>query len=297
MIKITCFGEVLWDVFPTHKKIGGAPLNVAIRLQTFNNNISIISGIGNDEWGKQLLSHIKKYHIDIDNIQIDKQLKTGNVTVLLDKKGTASYDIKHPRAWDNIKFTDSSKKTTQESNAFVYGSLATRDSTTRNTLYELLKYANYKIFDVNLRPPFYTKKILLHLMNNADLIKFNDDELMEISRTLGSTLGTLEQNIAYIAQKTDTSCICVTKGKHGAILLHENLMYYNSGYQIQVLDTVGAGDSFLAALISQLLHKKRPQDALDFACAVGALVACCSGANPEVQEESINALIAKNIKY
>lgn len=294
MANITCFGEVLWDVFPTHKKIGGAPLNVAVRLQSLNNNVTIISSVGADKRGHKIIDFIKDHKINTTELQVDDKLKTGKVTVMLNAKGAASYNIMFPRAWDNIQLTESAKISTQKADAFIFGSLIARDETSRNTLYELLKIAKYKIFDVNLREPYYTIKVLSYLMNAASFIKFNDDEIFEIAKNLNSNTNSLEQHIKFIADTTNTKSICVTKGRHGAILYYNDVFYYNSGYQIEVVDTVGAGDSFLASLINKLLKGESPQKAIDFACAVGALVAGSQGANPEIKEEDINKFISPN---
>lgn len=291
MINIVCFGEVLWDVFPTHKKIGGAPLNVALRLQSLNNNVSIISRIGVDKTGEEIVALIKKEGVSIKNIQIDKKLKTGTVKVILNQNGSASYDILFPSAWDNIQLTESAKQIIKPSDVFVFGSLITRDITSRKTLYELLKIATYKVFDVNLRAPYYTIKIISTLMNASSFIKFNDDEIFEISQALNFKKESLEQNIIFISKNTNTKSICVTKGRHGAVLYYNDVFYYNSGYQIEVVDTVGAGDSFLAALIDKLQKGVLPQSALDFACVVGAIVASSKGANPEIKTEDIRRFI------
>lgn len=288
MAKITCFGEVLWDVFPTHKKIGGAPLNVASRLKSFNHNVSMISAIGKDQLGDKILSYLKDNTINTDCIQTLADYKTGEVTVTLNKKGSASYVIEHPSAWDKIQLTEFSKKTVEESDVFVFGSLAARNEVSRETLYNLVNIAKYNVFDVNLRPPHYTKEILFHLMQKAHFIKFNDEELYEISAYLGSKYNSLEQNLWFISKKTNTKHICVTKGQHGAVLLYGDSLFYNSGYQINVADTVGAGDSFLASLISQLQNDEPPQKAIDFACAVGALVAQSEGANPKLLNSEID---------
>ena len=292
MAHITCFGEVLLDVFPTHKKIGGAPLNVAVRLQSLGNTIAIISSVGADKRGKKIVDFIQKNKLNSEGLQVDEQLKTGNVKVTLNSKGSASYDIMFPRAWDNIQLTEKAKNITKESDAFVYGSLVARDVVSRNTLYELLKIANYKIFDVNLRQPHYTIDVLKSLMNQANFIKFNDDEIFEIAKDLNFESTSLEENIQFIAEATHTASICVTKGKHGAILYYHDAFYYNKGYHIKVVDTVGAGDSFLASLITKLLEKESPQKALDFACAVGALVAGSEGANPAIKVEDVNKFIS-----
>ena len=291
MKKITCFGEVLWDVFPAHKKIGGAPLNVALRLQSLDNEVAIISSIGNDESGKTLLDYIIQNGLDVSCLEVSDKFKTGKVKVILNDKGSASYDIKYPRAWDNIKITQESINLVKKSDGFVFGSLAARDEFSRKTLYGLIEHAKFKIFDLNLRPPYYNKEVLNYLMNRADFMKFNDDELYEVCKEEGSKYLSLEQNIRYISKKTNTNHICVTKGRHGAVLMYDGKFYYNSGYLVKVIDTVGSGDSFLASLISKLLKNKNPQEAIDFACAVGALVATSEGANPKITKEQINKFI------
>lgn len=291
MTNITCFGEVLWDVFPTHKKIGGAPLNVAARLQSFGNNVSMVSRIGEDEKGEDILDFFKERGVNTEGVQVDTIHKTGKVKVILDEEGTASYDIMFPRAWDKIALSDTAKAIVQNSDAFVFGSLVVRDTVSRETLYELLKLAKYKIFDVNLRPPYYNNEVLKHLMSQADFVKFNDEEIIEIAKAFGFTSESLEAIIQFIATETQAETICVTKGGKGAILYVNNTFYTNSGYKVKVADTVGAGDSFLASIITKLLNKTAPQDALNFACAVGAIVASKAGANPEIQKEAIEKMI------
>ncbi|WP_194767169.1 carbohydrate kinase family protein [Tamlana sp. I1] len=291
MSHIVCFGEVLWDVFPKHKKIGGAPLNVALRLAAFEHKVAMISAVGTDELGEVLLKYVSENNINTTYIQKLESYKTGEVQVVLNAKGSASYSIEYPRAWDKINLKQDAKLAVEASDAFVFGSLVTRDELSKQTLFDLIEVAKFRVFDLNLRPPFYNKELLIYLMNKANFIKFNDDELYEVCHYLGSKYHGLEQNLRFIAQETNTNQICVTKGQHGAVLLYENRLYYNSGYQIQVQDTVGAGDSFLASLLSKLLNKVAPQDAVDFACAVGALVAQREGANPPLSTFDIETFI------
>lgn len=317
MKNIVCFGEVLWDVFPNRKKIGGAPLNVALRLQSLENNVSIITRIGEDSDGEGIFQFIKENGVAVDNIQIDSELKTGEVAVSLNEEGSASYTINYPRAWDRIQLTKSAKEITSASDAFIFGSLIARDHNSKQTLYSLLEIAPYKIFDVNLRAPYYTKEVLNNLMESADFIKFNDDEIIEIVTDLimkaadfkkfgnheiseiidklNSETQNLEGSIKFIAQQTNTKSICVTLGSKGAILFYNDTFYYNKGHKINVVDTVGAGDSFLAALTDRLLDGEAPQNAIDFACAVGAVVASSEGANPKLHKNDIDALISKHI--
>lgn len=286
-IKAVCFGEILWDVFPNEKKIGGAPLNVALRMNSLGTETSIISQIGADKNGDEIRDYLKMSGFNLDTVAISSSFPTGEVQVFLNEKGSADYQIKHPSAWDKIEISENMVDLTKNSDVFIFGSLVCRDEISRNTLFELLHTAPYKIFDINLRPPHYEKEVINHLLQSANFIKFNDDELFEISEMMGSKFHSLEQNIKFIAQTFMPDTICVTKGNHGAVLFHKGKWYYNSGYKIKVKDTVGAGDSFLACLIVKLLQDEDPQTALDFACATGALVAGSNGANPLITMRQI----------
>lgn len=291
MPNIVCFGEVLWDVFSTHKKIGGAPLNVAIRASSLGHNVSLISAVGKDNNGNEILDYLKANKINTESIQLLDGYKTREVQVALSKNGSATYTIEYPSAWDKIVLTESSKLAVKQADIFLFGSLIARDTTSKNTLYELVKLAKYKVFDLNLRPPHFNKEDIFHLINEANFIKMNDEELYEVSSLMGSKFNSLEQNLKFITEKTNTKHICVTKGPFGAVLFYNNKLYYNSGYKVKVADTVGAGDSFLGSLISQLANQVEPQKAIDFACAVGALVAQSEGANPYLSLKKVEVFI------
>ena len=286
-LSAVCFGEVLWDVFPSHKKIGGAPLNVALRMKALGIESTIISRVGLDEDGNEILSFINNQNVNSDSIQVGEDYKTGVVNVMINEKGNASYDIMYPSSWDKITLTQEMIDKVSKSDVFIYGSLICRDEVSRSTLYALLDKAKYKVMDANLRAPYYTTEVLIELMSKADFIKLNDEELKKISKELSSPYNSFEQNMKFIAEKTNTKQICVTKGEFGAVLYHNDKFYYNSGYFIKVVDTVGAGDSFLATLIVRLLKGKSPQKSLNYACAVGALVAGQEGANPKFSNTEI----------
>lgn len=283
-----CFGEVLWDIFPTHKKIGGAPLNVGLRMSSLGAVATIISRVGADNHGADIISFLNDNNVSSDLILIEEEYKTGVVNVMINEKGNASYDIMYPSSWDKITLTNEMIEKVSESDVFIFGSLICRDEISRLTLFSLLEKAKYKVFDVNLRTPYFTIEVINELMLKADFIKLNDEELWEISRKLESPYNSFEQNIKFIAKKSNTNQICVTKGAFGAVLYYNDKFYYNSGYFITVVDTVGAGDSFLATLIVRLLRGKSPQKSLNYACAVGALVAGHEGANPKISEKEIS---------
>lgn len=287
------FGEVLFDVFGEDKKVGGAPLNLALRTHSFGFPVTMISAVGNDDNGQELKNYIAKNGVNIATILTHLYHETGIVQVSLNERGSAKYEIKFPSAWDFIEINAEIKKAVWQADIFFFGSLACRNTVSKNTLFELLKSNPdmYKVFDVNLRSPHYTVEVLKELMDLSDFIKFNDDEILEIALELGFQSDSLEENILFIAENTNTKSICVTRGKHGSILLWEGSFYYHEGFVVKVVDTVGAGDSYLAALIAKLISDKEPQKALDFASAVGAIVASHPGANPEIDTIEIERFL------
>ncbi|WKL49445.1 carbohydrate kinase [Flavobacterium pectinovorum] len=292
-LKAVAYGEVLWDVFEDKKKIGGAPLNVALRMKTLGCEVAMISCVGNDEDGKAILNHVKQLGLQTDAIMQSETFPTGLVKVTLDERGSATYEINYPSAWDKIVLNNQAETLVMNADVLIYGTLVCRDKVSRDSLEDLLQMNIYKVFDVNLRKPHYTYEVLERLMLSADFIKFNDEEILEIAKALQSPFESLEENIHFIAELTHTKAICVTRGKHGALLFWKGQLYENEGYPVKVADTVGAGDSFLASLVTYLLTDNDPQTSIDFACAVGALVAESAGANPEISFSRIENMIGK----
>ena len=293
MSRVVSFGEILWDKLPSGKVPGGAPLNFAYRLNSFQNSLSIISKVGDDSLGKELSEFLNKNGLDTEHIQISKIYKTGEVNVSIDKNGIADYDILNPVAWDDVSLNLKNIDLTKNSSVFVFGSLICRNVTSRETLKELLKIAPFKLFDVNLRSPYYNMNLIEELMLSSDFIKFNYEEIEEISTIYINKKATLENMIEIISEKTKTKNICVTMGEKGACYYTNNSFYYQDGFKINVLDTVGAGDSFLATLVEGILNKTKPQEILKKACAVAALVASKEGATPTVSMTEINDLLVK----
>ncbi|WP_165735585.1 carbohydrate kinase [Pseudoalteromonas sp. C8] len=287
-VSVSCFGEVLWDCFDSGKRLGGAPLNMCVRINSLGIKADMISAVGNDELGAELLGEITSKGVSCEYIAINSDKKTSTVEVTLDSGGSASYEIVADTAWDNIALTDELLSKVKSSDVFVFGSLIGRSEASLATLNQLVDVANFKVFDVNLRAPHYKLETLVDLMNKADFIKLNDEELYEIAKAMGCKFHSLEQNLAFIAQQTNTDYLCVTKGSHGALLTIKGENFYNSGYLISVIDTVGAGDSFLGSLIYQLCSNDDAQYAVDFACAVGAMVAESSGATPTLTHQQIS---------
>ncbi|MGB5941552.1 MAG: PfkB family carbohydrate kinase [Leeuwenhoekiella sp.] len=247
----------------------------------------MISRVGDDDKGERIIDYLKKEGVNTETIQIDKEYPTSEVLVSLDESGNASYEIPEPGAWDVIALTNDLKNRVAQSDLFVFGSLSSRNAVTRETLKTLLQTDVFKVFDVNLREPFYNKELLLDLLDYTDFAKFNDDELYKIADYLECPYRGMEQCIAYIASAKKLQTVCVTKGPFGAVLYNSGNFYYNSGYRIKVVDTVGSGDSFLASVLFKIFSGESYQEAINFACAVGAMVATREGANPQLSEQEI----------
>lgn len=318
MLKIASYGEILWDVFPDEKRIGGAPLNVALRLHSFGAEVAMISALGNDKLGKEALEKIKELGLDTTHIQRNDK-PTGQVTVSLDKKGSPSYEIMSEVAWDAIAWTEKNVQAVTDADALVIGSLAFRDLSTPATkdlqledLLEedgeievedipapvnleaielLIERSKFTVFDLNLRTPFYDMEIVVGLMEASDMIKLNDEELELIVMALGIEAETLEEELKMLSAMTETPTVCVTLGSEGAMLFHKGGIHTQVGFPAKVVDTVGAGDSFLATLVFGILSGETPDDALEIACAVGSIVAGKAGANPVVTTEEIDNTI------
>lgn len=287
---IVCFGEVLWDMLPSGKVAGGAPMNVAYHANQLGIPAQIISKIGKDDLGKNLIEFLNQKGVDTKLVQIDYTFPTGTVNVALDANGSPSYEIIEPVAWDYIHADTANKTAVKTAEAFVFGSLSARNETSRNTLFELLNLAKLKVFDVNLRPLFYTKALLVQLFNQADIVKMNDEELEIIGKWL--EINDTEVNTAIqIKNHFRWQQLIVTRGAKGAWLFNKDGIISSPGITIQVQDTIGSGDSFLAAFLSKYLQKEVPEKCLQFASATGAYVATKKGGTPEFSDTQIWELI------
>ena len=287
MPTITCYGEVLWDIFPAYKRIGGAPLNVALRLQSLQNNTTLISAIGNDKNGEEIEEYLVKNHSTTKFIQKKEAYPTGNVQVSLDANGSATYAITENVAWDYIELTEEMITQVKKSDLLIYGTLITRNQKSYETLQELIKVAKYKALDINLRPPYYDRAILNQLLKSANFLKINEEEYEFLFSLFGFQSNSVETDLKLLAEAYGIDSICMTKGADGVVLYHEDEIYHADAYKVDVIDTVGAGDSFFATLLDGLLQQIKPEEALKKACAVGALVASKEGANPIITEEAI----------
>ncbi|TSD62639.1 carbohydrate kinase [Inquilinus sp. KBS0705] len=287
--QVLCFGEVLWDAFGDGKTAGGAPMNVARHLVQQGVDTLFASSVGIDPLGVELTKFLKKNGLFSDLLQRDEQLPTCEVTVQLDAQHQATYVFPPKVSWDNIEFTYELEQASKKVDAIVFGSLACRQKATFETLLKVLDDSNaLKIFDVNLRPPHYNLTTIETLAAKADVVKMNEEEAELLIHGSG---GDLKQKINEFQKKFHAQVICVTRGDKGAIIWHDYNFYEHPGFVVDVVDTVGAGDSFLATFIAGLLRNEPMQPLLEKACAVGAYVAGQRGANPEYKIDEVLAAI------
>jgi len=284
MNTVLCFGEILWDTFDDGKKAGGAPMNVAMHLKQQNVDVGFASRVGNDVSGEELVEFLKQNDLfSYDLIQRDEKYPTCEVTVELDENQHATYIIPQPVSWDDIELSSFFTHAAVHDSAIVFGSLACRGEVTRDTLLNMLDETQaLKIFDVNLRAPHYTLQTIETLAARADVIKMNEEEA---DLLIGGSNGHLREKIEEFRSKFHPKTICVTRGEHGAIVWHDHEFYESPGCPVQVGDTVGAGDSFLATFVAGLLKNEPMQQLVDKACTVGSFVASKRGANPPYDEK------------
>lgn len=286
---VVCFGEMLYDIFPDGRLPGGAPMNVALHLHQHQIPTHFVSRVGEDEEGASLISYLDERGLSTQWIQKDDTYPSGKVYADVSKAEEVSYEIVYPSAWDFIETTDALIDAAKASEIFLYGSLAARGETSKATLLELLSLAKTKVFDINLRKPFYDAELIRLLLGQADIAKVNEEEFALLAQWyLDKKEGDInEDDIFRLAEKFSLDTICITKGSKGASLLSEGKLWHQSGYQVTVADTVGSGDAFLGAFLSQMLHNKSPQECLQYGCAVGAYVAAQKGATPQVNAQII----------
>lgn len=290
---IICFGETLWDVFPSEKRPGGAPMNVAVHLKRFGYQPILISRVGNDVLGEALKVFLNEKDIDTDTIQTDNKFPTGVVNVQIADSGDAKYDIVYPSAWDFIDFPTTIINEKDTEKILVFGSLASRNDHSQNTLFRLLQSADVALFDVNFREPYYSRSLIELLLYKSHIVKLNEHELRIIGIWLDMSRENIESICRRLAENYALTHIILTLGGDGALVFKDGVFYRQQGYQVKVKDTVGSGDSFLAAYLANLLDGSSVDKCLQMACATGAFVASNTGAVPEYNIDDILNMIQK----
>jgi len=300
------FGEILWDCLPSGRHAGGAPFNVAAHIAQLGVSVSLLSAVGRDALGDELLDVAKRKGVNVEYIgRARVGLPTGTVLATVDAAGNATYELVQPVAWDEIVVTKEAVDAVAKAGAFIFGSLASRSPYNLEQVDRLLAVKGpLKFFDVNLRPPFADPKRIVELAGRADVLKLNHDEVGQIASWLRTGEATpnppgnaeaVAEACATLSKATNTPRICVTMGAGGAALWDRGSLVTALAPKVEVRDTVGAGDAFMAGLIVGLTRGADTQTVLGTACRLGAIVASHDGATPLLPQELIREFRA-NLK-
>ena len=284
--RVLCIGEILWDMLPSGAKAGGAPMNVALHLKKHGLSSQFAGRVGNDRLGHSLKDFLINQGLDISLIQVDTNFPTSTVEVKIDSDHQAKYDIVDNVAWDRLELTDELKHAVEEADVLIYGTLASRHALTRETIISIIEKPGLKFIDVNLRPPYVNKEVVELLISKADIAKLNNEELKHIGDWYNKNFN--ESDLTkWFAEKYNCQTVCITRGAQGVLVLEQGSIFEHSGYRVNVVDTVGSGDAFLAGFLSVFLSGEPIEKALDFACATGALVASKQGGTPDYTIDEI----------
>lgn len=287
-IIVVGMGEALWDVLPEGKKIGGAPANFAYHVSQFGLNSRVVSAVGNDKLGAEILENFKEKNLNciIETIPYP----TGTVQVELDAEGVPCYEIKEGVAWDNIPYTVTLQELACHTRAICFGSLAQRSVVSRETINRFLDAMPeeenvLKIFDINLRQNFYTKDILCNSFQRCNVLKINDEELVTVSRMFGYPGIDLRDKCWILLAKYNLKMLILTCGVNGSYVFTPGKVSFVETPKVEVADTVGAGDSFTAAFVSAILKGKSVPEAHKLAVDTSAFVCTQHGAMPILPDE------------
>lgn len=283
---IVGIGEVLWDMFPEGKRIGGAPANFAYHMSQFGFDSRVVSAVGEDELGDEILENFNEKGLRywVERVPFP----TGTVEVTLNEGGIPCYEIKQSVAWDNVPYTPELDQLACQTRCVCFGTLAQRNVVTRTTLNRFLDAMPgeaYKVFDINLRQHFYTVEILKDSLSRCNLLKLNDEELVILSDLLELSEESVEKRCREIMDRFDLKMLILTYGVQGSYVFSDDIRSFLNTPHVKVVDTVGAGDSFTAAFCAAVLKGKSMVEAHRLAVEVSAFVCSQAGAMPRLPEE------------
>lgn len=295
------FGEILWDCLPSGKHAGGAPFNVTAHLAQIGVSSALISCVGQDSLGDEIIAVARDKKVNIDFVTRARVgLQTGTVLVTLDENRNATYELVQPAAWDEIRVPPEALEAVSRAHAFIYGSLAGRSPYNLDQLAKLLEVKGpMRFFDVNLRPPFADPPLVIELAKRADILKLNDLEVGQLAHWLQTGEAACDilrddaaiaRNCEILAHATNTARVCVTRAEAGAALWDNGRLTTAPAPHVEVRDTVGAGDAFMAGLMVGLTKETEPRKVLEDACRLGAYVASHYGATPLLPRELVAPL-------
>ena len=286
---IVGLGEALWDCLPNGSKLGGAPANFAYHTSQFGFEAYAVSALGNDALGDQTVKEFDEKQLRY--IMPRVAYPTGTVQVTLDQQGVPTYDIKQGVAWDNIPFTPEVEALAKRTDCVCFGPLAQRSEVSRTTInrsIDAMPNDSLKIFDINLRQNFYTKEIIQDSLRKCDILKINDEELVTIGRLFNYPGLDMENKCWLILGKYNLKMLVLTCGTNGSYVFAPAEKSFQPTPHVDVVDTVGAGDSFTGSFAAAILSGMPLADAHRLAVEVSAYVCTQQGAMPRLPQKLID---------
>jgi len=289
-MKILSIGEVLWDMLPSGRKVGGAPANFAFHCMQLGADVRLLSRVGNDDLGRELIEFYQSLGLSTDFIETDATAPTGTVGVELSTDGQPKYTIHENVAWDKIEAPDAVIQFAQTVDAVCFGSLAARNEATLQTIQNLVaqtKPSALRVFDLNLRDPFVDQRVIESLLGLTDVLKLNDEELKRIATMFGVFGNAMSEHAEWFIKEFDLKMLILTCGAQGSRIYAEEKEHVCESRKIEVVDTVGAGDAFTAMVVVGLLSGLPTATLHKRASELAAFVCTQSGATPKfVRNES-----------
>ena len=283
---IVGLGEILWDLFPDGPRFGGAPANFACHVAALGGNSELVSAVGKDQFGQQALAELHKRRVGTCGVQRHEDRPTGIVTVSLDVDGHASYEFAADTAWDALSWSDDLARLAERTSAVCFGTLGQRSQSSGDTIRRFVaatRPTTLRIFDVNLRPPFVSDSVILESLDLANVLKLNDEELPMLA-ALCELSGSDVEVMQKLAKRFTLQAVALTRGPRGAVLIRDGQASQQPGIATEVVDTVGAGDAFVAALTIGLLERYDSRTIVCTACGIAAYVCSQAGATPVIPD-------------
>jgi fructokinase len=287
---IVGLGEILWDMLPDGKQLGGAPTNFAYHARALGAQSAVVSCVGDDPLGREILDRLQALAPEHRYVAVDKSHPTGTVTVELDEDGQPDYTIHEDVAWDFIPSDSGLSDLATRADAVCFGSLAQRSPVSRAAIQEFLAATGpdcIRVFDINLRQSYFSGEVVKAMLGSATVLKLNDEELPVLADLLGLT-GPQDDTLLKLTQKYQLRMVAVTRGINGSRLYAQGQTCDHPGFAADVADTVGAGDAFAAAITLGLLHDRGLEQISEFANRLASFVCSQSGATPKLPESLSN---------
>lgn len=281
-------GELLWDCFGDERRPGGAPANVAFQANQLGCQGTVVTRVGDDVLGTELLDFLKRQQLSTEYVQIDDTYPTGTVTVEFSDANDPQYTIHEQVAWDHLQFNDQLAVMMKQAQAVCFGTLAQREADSREAIHQCLAVTSpdcLVVYDINLRQKYYDRDWIERSLSAAKIVKLNQDEVQVLSELLAISAEDLQAFALHLQQAYGVDAVCITRGAEGCLIFADDQQYDIPGTPVEVADAVGAGDAFTAALISRRLLGWNWEQAALFANRVGGLVASQAGAMPVLRTE------------